>query len=384
MTSTALTAAQQAAKVAQQNMAARMELISTGLAFTKRLPANNTQQALLGSTVRVPLDRTGIVTGVTLFITASVDITAAATVNQFGPYSLLQNVQYVDFAGVKHVNTTGIQLHVLNCLRGAKLFNNAHKMFGYIPSETGIDTDILNVPTAVGTANMVFAVYVPLAYDPTSDLRGAILAQVDRGEHYINITFANSLVNADPVLAPYSAGTAALAAGSVINVDTFMHYIMPQAGVSPTNLPMIDLGTIYEISGGLVDSSNIVAGQSKYINWPNNRAVLSSLHFFNQAAAGGTLNGADLNLIVLMINGNTNVRELTPQMLRAMMRYTLGVDLASGLYYLSARRQPITTQLYGNVQTRFDVATAGNGSYFVNGYESFYLAGTPLPGVIQA
>ncbi len=366
------------------NMQARANLIGTGLSFTKRLPSNTVGNAILGQTVRVPLDRTGIVTGVTLIITAPVDVTVAATVGQFGPYSLVQRIQYLDFAGVKHVDTTGAQLHMLNCFRGGRLLNNAHTMFGYIPSETGIDTNILAAPTGVANANMVFALYVPLAYDPSSDLRGSILAQTDRGEHYINLTFANSLVNADPFVAPYTAGTVALQAAATINVDAYQHYLMPQAGVSPSNLPMIDLGTIYEVQGGLIDSSNIVAGQSKYINWPNNRAVLSALHFFDQAAAGGTLNGADLNLIVLMINGNTNVREMSPQFLRQQQRYALGVDMASGTYYISARRQPITTQLYGNVQTRFDVATGAANSYFANQYESFYLSGTPLPGVIQA
>ena len=110
---------------------------------------------------------------------------------------------------------------------------------------------------------------------------------------------------------------------------------------------------------------------------------MSVLHYFDQAAAGGTLNGTDISLITLLINSNTNVRELTPQMLRAQQRYMLGVDLASGWYYLSARRQPITTQLFGNVQTKIDVATAGANSYFVSQFESFYLAGTPLPGIVQ-
>lgn len=366
------------------NLMARQNLIQTGLAFTKRLPSNVVGNAVLGQQVRVPLDRTGIVTGVTLIITAPVDVTVAAAVSDGGPYSLIQRIQYVDFAGVKHVDTTGLQLHALNNFRGGGLLNNAHKMFGYIPTETGIDTNILSVPTAIGNANLVFSLYVPLAYDSSSDLRGAILAQTDRGEHYINLTFANAFVGTDPFVAPYKSGTVALQASTTINVDAYQHYLMPQAGVAPSNLPMIDLGTIYEVQGGLIDSSNIVAGQSKYINWPNNRAVLSALHYFDQAAGGGTLNGTDLNLIVLMINGNTNVREMSPQFLRAQMRYALGVDMLSGLYYVSARRQPITTQLYGNVQTRFDVATAGANSYFANQYESFYLSGTPLPGVIQA
>lgn len=374
---------QQTMSPAQANLIARASLIQTGLAFTKRLPAVASNNALPGQTIRIPLDRTGIVTGVMLNFTVPVDVTAAATQSPFGPYNFISSIQYVDFAGVKHVDTTGYQLHAINCLRGARLLNNAHKMMGYLSNaETGVDTNILNVPTAVGNGTMQFSLFVPLAYDANSDLRGAILAQTDRGEHYINVTFANGFVASDTFTAPYSAGTVAMQAGTTVSIDAFMQYLMPQSGISPQNLPMIDLGTIYEISGNLIDSTNIISGQSKYANWPNNRAVLSATHIFDNGGAG-TANGADLNQIVLLVNSNTNVRELTPRYLRNHMRYMLGVDLPSGVYYLSARHQPITTQLYGNVQTRFDVATANSGAYFVNQYESMYLSGTPLPGIIQ-
>jgi hypothetical protein len=145
---------------------------------------------------------------------------------------------------------------------------------------------------------------------------------------------------------------------------------------------MIDLSTIYAIEGNYTDSQNITAGQSKFINWPNNRSILSALHVFDNGNAG-TLNGADISQIILLGNSNTNIRELSPRYLRNQMRYQLGADLPSGVYYLSSRSQPITTVLYGNVQTRFDIATANAGAYFVNQYESTYLGGTPLPGVTQ-
>lgn len=370
---------------AMQNMAARSQLIATGLAFTKRLPSQSSQNAVLGQTIRVPLDRTGIVTGVTLMVTAIIDITATATLSQAGPYSLIQNIQYVDFAGVKHINTSGYLLHALNCMKGSKLVGNPQGSSNLLASERPLDTAILVAPTAIANSQLViFPLYIPLAYDPTSDLRGAVLAQTDRGEHYLTITFANALVNADPLVAPYTAGTAVQHAATNITIDAYQHYLMPQAGVGPGNLPMIDLGTIYEVAGGTIDSANIVAGAAKYLNWPNNRAILSVMHFFDQAAAGGTLNGADLTQLTVLINGNTNVREMGPEYLRMQMRYRLATDLASGLYYIEARRQPITTQLYGNVQTKADIVTAGANSYFMNQYESFYLSGTPLPGVIQS
>ncbi len=369
---------------AQQNLMARAMLLQNGLAFTKLLPGITQGNPILGQTVRIPLDRTGIVTGVTLLFTVPVDVTVAATQSPFGPWNIVNQIQYVDFAGVIHVQTTGWQLHALNAIKARRSIGNSQKMFGYVSSETGIDTDLLALPTAVANANAYFALYVPLAYDPRSDLRGAVLAQTDRGEHYINVTFANALVNADPFAAPYTAGTAALQAGTQISVQAFQHYLMPQAGVSPSNIPLVDLSTIYEIQGNLFDNANIAAGLPKYTNWPNNRAVMSWLGFFDQGATGGTLNGTDLQKITLLVNGNTNVREQSPALLRLMQRDMLGWDFPSGVYYMGARTQPITTQLYGNVQTKWDVLTAAANTYISSQFESTYLSGTPLPGVIQA
>jgi hypothetical protein len=228
---------------------------------------------------------------------------------------------------------------------------------------------------------MVFYQYVPLAYDPRQDLRGAVLAQAIYGEHYITVQLPQALVGADPLQFPYTAGTVALQAGQSVTVQAYMNYIMPQSGAS--NLPLVDLSTIYAVEGNMQDSSNITAGADKYLNWPNNRAILSAVHIFDQAATGGTLNETDVNTITLLGNSNTNIKELTPDTLRYEMRYMLGTDMASGVYYLPSRSQPITTQLYGNVQSKFNIATAGAGSYFLSQYESTYLSGTPLPGVIQ-
>lgn len=369
----------------QQNAIARAVLLATGLRFTKILPGVTQGNPVLGQQVRIPLDRIGVTTGVTLMFSVPIDITAACTQSQFGPWNIVSQVEYVDFAGVRHIQTTGAQLHMINSIKAGRALANSQKMMGYVSSETGIDTDLLALPTAVGSpVYAYFTLYVPLAVNPTSDLRGAVLAQTDRGEHYINITFAPALVGTDPFVYPYTAGTAVLVAGDNIGVNAFQHYIMPQGGVAVNNLPMIDLSTIYELQGNLFDNANIAAGLPKYINWPNNRAVLSAIHLFNQGAAGGTLNGTDLQRLTLLVNGNTNVREQTPSFLRLMMRDMMGWDFPSGIYYIGARSQPITTQLYGNVQTKLDVLTAGAGTYLQSQFESTYLSGTPLPGVIQS
>lgn len=363
---------------AQMNVYNSAYLRGTGLYMTRKLQP---QTGALGSQIKVNLERTGVVTGVLLKITVPVNITATATASAFGPYVLANQVQYTDFAGLQRVNTNGYLLHALNSYKGMKIGNNAVNYAGLPSAERFINTNILNVPTATGTANLTFFMYVPLAYDPRQDLRGAVLAQAIYGEHYITIQLPNALVGTDPLLFPYTAGTVALQAGTSVTVQPYMNYIMPQSGAN--NLPLVDLSTIYAIEGNMQDSTNITAGADKYLNWPNNRAILSAIHVLNQGATGGTLNETDVNTITLLGNSNTNIRELTPDVLRLEQRYMLQADAPSGVYYLQSRQQPITTQLYGNVQSKFNIATAAAGTYFLSQFESTYLSGTPLPGVIQ-
>lgn len=374
--------AQNPQNLAQQNYINRMGLLQNGLHMIKQLQPVN---ASLGQAVRVPLERMGIMTGVVLDITIPVSLTvAAATQSDFGPYAAVNSISYTDYAGIQRVNTNGFLLHMLNNFKTLHTVNNTvntdatKSILSYM--ETKVNTNILNHPTAVSDDTITFSLYVPMAYDPASDLRGAVLAQTIYGDHYLTLKLADALVGSDELVHPYSAGTAAITAGQSITIQAYQHYIMPQGGVE--NLPMIDLSTIYAVEGNYNDSANIVAGQAKYINWPNNRAILSSAHVFNNGGQG-TLNETDISRIILLGNSNTNIREMSPRYLRNQMRYALGSDMPKGTYYIPSRAQPITTQLYGNVQSRFDIATANAGAYFLSQYESTYLSGTPLPGVVQ-
>ena len=197
------------AQIAQMNLDNRRALIAGGLAFTKQLqPVTSDAMA---QTMRINLERAGILTGVTLEVSIPVNVTAAATQSPFGPYNVFSSVKYTDFASVERVSLQGWQLHAVNCVRGAKFLNNAQKMDGYLAgTETGVDTNLLNLPTAVAADTIKFSLYVPLAYDPATDLRGAVLAQTITGDHYITLRLADALVAADTLTAPYSAGTVAL------------------------------------------------------------------------------------------------------------------------------------------------------------------------------
>jgi hypothetical protein len=336
----------------------------------------------LGQSVQIPGQRMGVTTGFWLQCTANVTIAnAAATLSPMAPWNIFNIVRYTDFAGVNRVNTNGISLYCMQSVKHNDLSGNA--VAGVIPNIGNIDTDILAVPTAEGTANLYWSMWVPLAYDPKSDLRGAILTQTVVGDHYITLQTANSL-SGDPLVSPYTSTAGNLTLNS-LTIQPFQSYIQPQnlnTNSPLTGLPAIDLSTIYYIEGNYTQNQNISAGGSTYINYPNNRSVLSGLFIFEN---GGTFtaNGADIENLTLIANSNTFLREMNPRLVRSMMRGQLGGDLPTGIYYIGSRQQPILTNLYGNVQLKFDINTVNSGNtQIMSQYESFAASGAPLPGIV--
>jgi hypothetical protein len=369
--------AQQAAYNA--NMAARASLLQTGVAMVKKLPLVSMG---LGQSVQIPGQRMGVTTGFWLQCTANVTIAnAAATLSPMAPWNIFNIVRYTDFAGVNRVNTNGISLYCMQSVKHNDLSGNA--VPGVIGNIGNIDTDILAAPTAVGTANLYWSMWVPLAYDPKSDLRGAILTQTVVGDHYITLQTANSL-SGDPLVSPYTSTAGNLTLNS-LTIQPFQSYIQPQnlnTNSPLTGLPAIDLSTIYYIEGNYTQNQNISAGGSTYINYPNNRSVLSGLFIFENGGAFAA-NGSDVSALTLIANSNTFLREMNPRLVRSMMRSQLGGDLPTGIYYIGSRQQPILTNLYGNVQLKFDIDAVNTGNtQIMSQYESFAASGAPLPGIV--
>jgi hypothetical protein len=365
-----------------QNMMARQMLLQSGISMVKRLQPIT---GALGSQVKIPLLRMGIMTGVLLQFTVPVVIASAPAVpSPVAPWNIANVVSYQDFAGVQRTRTHGFQLWAAQSMKNGDAMSAIPAMNyggGEGPSLNSI-TNVLNVPAAVGSANITFSLYVPMAYNPDNDLTGAVLTQTNVGEHFINVQLANALVNADPWIAPYISG--AVTSGGNVTIEAFQYYIQPQA-MDAQNLPVIDLSTVYGFEGAIQNTANITTGQSVYVNYPNNRSVLSALFNYENASVF-TANGADVNGIILMANSNTNFRELSPRLVKETMRNMCNSDLPGGSYFLSSRRQPIMTQLYANVQARFDLGTVNSGgvTQIVSQYEVQYASGAPLPGITVA
>ncbi len=353
----------------QANFAARMNLLASGVKMVKKLQPHS---GALGSQIVIPLDRSGILTGVELHVSATLNIAAADTTpNSFGIYSLLKSVTYTDFAAVNRSVIPGAFLNALNSIRLGKLFND--------PASSLADaaTNLLESPPNVinAAAPLSFIVRVPLAYGP-DDTTGAVLSQTATGNHYITVQLASALAGADDILFPYGAGSTATIGD--VTIVAFQEYIQPQ---SLAGLPIIDLSTIYGFEGNYTTSDNLSVGQEKYINYPNMRSVLSAMVAYNN---GNVYNpGTDISAVRVIANSNVNIIDATAKYLLLRQRNKLAADLAPGLYFLDTRRNPINTTLYGNVQIGLTPNSVGAASYMAYGFETKYPSGQPLPGIAQ-
>lgn len=376
----------------QQNFLARQNLLQTGIPMIKRLAPVS---AAMGSTMKIPLLRMGIMTGVLLQFTVPVTITVTdsefAVPSLVGPWNIAQVVSYNDFAGVQRTRTNGYQLWAAQSMKQGDALSLIPQMTNLDDLDTSypanFDSDIFYRPIAPGEGEIKFSLWVPMAYDPNSDLTGAVLTQTNVGEHYINVQLANAIQSADAWTSAYltAAGNDAVVTAGAVTVETFQHYIQPQ-NMSAESLPLLDLSTVYGFEGGFQLSGNIAQGQATYINYPNNRSILSALIDFMNGGDFSTPSGPGLSGITLVANSNTNFREMTPRSLRESMRNIANCDLAPSSYYIASRRQPILTQLYANVQAKFDVSllNAGSGTQFVSQFEVQYPSGAPLPGITVA
>lgn len=369
-------------KAIEQNNYMRNVLLSTAPEFRKVLQTVTGITA--GSTSRIKLFNTGILTKLALEIQVAITIgTATATPSSKAPWNLISRLRLTDFDGTDRVNLSGYQLFVLNCVRNRNLdgFNN----------EAGSNW-IVNpsVPTAVGTANLLFDIDVPVAYDPANkipqlrDLRGAIMMQTAVGEMYLTIDWITSLYTNGDDDALYRGGATSTVAAGAWQVSVAQEFLFPQAigsnGALP--LPTLDLMTVYECLGFVRTSDNISQNAERLFNYPNVRSVLGFYANFtnNKLLAGTAFSG-----MRTLANGSQNVKEWqTERSFVYDMRRLLNTDLPAGTFFVDHRNRPIETQLYGNFQFGMTPNIALTTPNFETMTESFYSKGMALPGIGQS
>lgn len=361
-----------AAQLLQENSAMRAALLATAPRMRKKL--GRFGPFAEGENMRQKLFNVGIGTSLDLVVEATVNHDTNFTASPRAPFNLLDRVKVTDYDGTDRINCSGYQLFLNRTVR-----QNANELNGYHNTQARAQTFALpNVPlTADGT--MRFCLTVPLAYEPESDLRGALLMQTATGECFLNIDFNSNIVGTDDD-SVYSAGTTSVTG---IYVTVYQNYLNPLAVGNQVPLPMLDLSTVYELNGSLKSSDDISAGVQKLLNYPNVRTVLGT---YIEYVNGGVMQAGstDVTDMQLIANGNTVIKEWGPYDYAHEVRQQIGCDLPVGSYYISSRARPIETQLYGNVQLAFRPAAVSAGNTYLGVmYEAFYSKGATLPGMSQ-
>ncbi len=367
--------------IQQTNLANRMRLLQYGIRNTVQLPSITSTFA---NTISFPCQQTGLTTGLRCFVSLPLTITAAMTASEFCPTNLIQKVQIVDQSNLERTNCSGWQLWQHQNFKHRDNDGLSRAYSGHAGDYGSINTNLFNIPTATGSDSLLFSLYIPLAYDPMSDLTGSILTQTQTGQVQVYITFASGLVGSDTYMYPYSAGTAT---GSTITVTPYQEYIGVGNGIQLSNvaeLPLLDLNTAYGFSALTTDNANVISNATKQIWFPTNRTVYSQLTFFENGNSG-TLNETDITNYQLLYNSNQPIINCQPQYLRYKGRQLLGSDAPSGVYYIGRRMQPVNTNYTGQVCSQFQlgtVATGGGTVGFITSHEVTYPLGSALPGQI--
>lgn len=365
------------AQAIQQNMLLRQALLGSAPAMRKNL---GNYQGTLGSTTRVKLFNVGITTRLLLDVTMTYDVvTAAMVATTKNPYNVMNKVKLTDFDGTDRVNCSGFQLFVWNCVRRRMNYG----------TNNGAAAQVLQVPRAdltVGTNRTLnFLLEVPLAFDPKTDLRGALLTQTAVGEAWVTIDWnsvgVSATANDDAI---FTSATGTLANVS-FTVGVTQEYLLPQAIGGQVPLPTFDLMTVYEFNGALRSTDNIAAGAEKLFNYPNVRSVIGFyLNYINNSVMNPAT--TDISKIRLIANGNNVLREYSArEKLFEQRIYMLdGSDIKNGVIFEEHRAKPIETALFGNIQLGVTPLTASGVVNFEQGVESFYTKGSTLPGLSQA
>lgn len=360
-----------------QNLQLRSALLASAPRMRKKLGTFSTATA--GDTTRIKLFNVGIITRLLVLVEVNVTIgTAVGVASARAPYNLINRIRLTDFDGTDRLNMTGFQLFCLNSVRQRAPYginNEGLTAVATLPDQ----------PLAVGAQTIRFLLEVPVAYNPESDLRGAILAQTAVGEMFLNIDWNGTLYANGGIDAVYSGGatTTVVLAGTGYSATVFQEYLLPQSLGGQVPLPMLDLMTVYELAGNLRATDNIAAAQERLINYPNVRSVIGAyVNYVNNNAMADT----DLTSMRVIANGNNVLREYSRVDKIHEQRLFLNGDLKEGAWWELSRDKPIETALYGNVQIGFTPAayTGGAGTYLEIGFESFYTKGAALPGLTQA
>jgi P3 major capsid protein len=371
--------AQAAARMSQQNMAARQLVLKNGYPMLQSIYANTVQPAAQ-TQLNIPPQNVGLIRGFLVRMVATVTNPAAGssllTLTQGGPSNLLQSILFTDLQNYQRINTQGWHLSLLNTVKQGRPFLSSTPSDS--PMGFGSVYPVIKAPATIaantsGTIDMYY--WVPLAYGHT-DLSGAIYANVVNATMNLQLnlsTAAQAVVanTADPTLAIYQ-GAGAVAGVTLTNVQltVYQDYIdqLPQGQGGAPILPALDLNTMYEIKN--TTFTGIPANSDFYMGYSNFRHFMStSVIFDNQLAGVYPIAGSDVNYFSFRTANYTDTRKADPYTWSALARRVIQTDVPLGWYFFDTRTKPIYTTQTGNTNLVLNASTVNANAQTLVGWE---------------
>jgi hypothetical protein len=377
--------ATQTTQMTQAQMAqlsAQAQTLTLGSQLFNKIIQNISSPAL-GSIQRNQINNVGIVTDLDIEVNLTLTNTSSSNVisgpNSHAPFSLFSNVQFKDYSQYNRIDCSGYQLYLNNFQRYGYKYGSAYSG-ALIPN-----FDVLPASLAVSSsADVSFVIRVPLAYNPRSDLRGAILAQRNTGEAFLNFTLNNLSALQSGNDAFYSTNGADLTV-AVNSINIYQNYYLPYVANGQYLLPSQQLGVVYEVNGQLTTTSNISGGVEKLIDYQTQRQILSqTIQFYNTSTGSNVANPitSDFSKVRLIANTSQTLNEWTPNRLVAAYRNMFHDDLPLDVIYIPSL-PPVNTELYGQVQLGLTPASGVTGGIMQVLTESMFNTGSPLSGLVQ-
>lgn len=365
--------AQQMAQLAAANNTARQLIVSRAILRKNQIytqagitPANT-------PTLQIPIQYVGLVLGFLVLVSGTAAVASgSATVTELGPANLLSQVQFQDLNNNTRIQTAGWHLHLNQSAKRHWPYLAARTNSSY-PVDFGSNWPVIAAPTLATSGTFNMAYWVPLAYSPF-DLRGSVYANVVNATAYLNLTFNPTpiVASGDATLAVWSGAAPASPALTGVTVTVFQYYYdqLPVAQNGAPVLPIVDLGTIYELKNTTL--TGMAAAQDFPLPYSNFRDFLSTWVNYDN---GGTLanpQGSDINYWKLTTANFTDVWKLPPTVLALEARELMRDDPPKQWYYFDTRNKPISTVQFGNMNLVFNANGAPNsGAQLLVGYEDF-------------
>lgn len=373
-----------AAAQARTNAVIRDLIISKGVNMWQNIFSQAINPATQQGPVNVQLNRTGLITGLLVKISATLantDNAKTATLTPMGASNILSQIQLVDFNNITRINTTGWHLGLINSAKQPLVFAGAYAP--NVPVGYGNNWTVCSAPAtiahnATGAVQMYY--YVPCAYAPR-DLTGAIFAQLLQAQGTLSLSLnANPLIDnsggADATLAVYAGAPGGYSGNVTINV--WQNYIdkLPKwsdLGMSPPAnwnygpyaLPSQDLSVLYQLMNTSI--GNLVVGQDNNIPFANYDTFFSTSIIYDNAGVWNV--GSDINYFALKASNTTQIFNYGPQEAAFFARNTFFADPPKGCYFFSHRSAPIQTLNYGNLNLVINPSAVTAGAGVLIGFE---------------